>query len=257
MKVPFSKKITTKLLFLPLLFLLVLFAAFAGGFYFLSPQNPFEDFHRQHLMNLLAEKKLAVDMWSEQAKKGVEYLAKSDILREEISVNTAVARQTTSEERGRSILQGLLQMAASLRLLDDMVIYTPCKMFALLSKDGKIISSSQRELIGSNWSDRDFFAGAIAELRSPSVRVFYSINSGMVFLSPVFDDKDNLIGIIYAIPNNDKLARLLRVESAVYKTEKVEMIDKEGNLILTQKGFPDKRMKYNVPKESIGNSRSI
>ncbi|MGD0282359.1 MAG: hypothetical protein ABSB95_08365, partial [Dissulfurispiraceae bacterium] len=254
MKVPFFKRISTKLLFFPLLFILVLFAALVLGFYFLSPKNPFEDFHRQHLVNLSSEKKLAVDTWFEQCKKSTEYLVKNETVREAILSDTAAAAAT--DKRRKKTLdsaRGLVE-TASLRLLDDMVLSSPCKIFALLLKDGKIISSSQRELIGSNWSDRDFFASAITELKYPSVRVFYSVDSGMVFLSPVFDDRESLIGLIYAVPNSDKLARLLHVEGAVYKTEKVEMIDKEGNLMLTQKGFPDKRMKYNVPKEGKWNA---
>ncbi len=247
MKVPFSKKIVTKLIFYPLLLMLVLFAALSAGFYFLVPQNPFVDFPRREQMSLLSEKRVAVDMWFEQCKKSTEYISKNDIVREAISVHTSSAAAADKRRKKVPVPVRAAVEAASQKLLDDMVLSSPCKMFALLLKDGTIISSSQKELIGSNWSDRDFFTSVIADLQSSSVRVFRSADSGMVFLAPVFAEKEGMVGVIYAIPNNERLAGLLHVNNAVYKTEKVELIDREGNLILTQKGFPDKRIKYNVP----------
>ncbi len=246
MKVSFSKKIVTKLIFYPLFFTLALFAALSAGFYYLAPQNPFVDFPRRQQMNLLSEKRLAVDMWFEQGKKSAEYLSKNDAIRAALAVHAPAA--VPADKRKKKMLVSAREAAdaASQKVLDDMIPSSPCKMFALLSKDGTIISSSQRELIGSNWSDRDFLTSSIHELQSQSVRVFHSADSGLIFLAPVFAGKDELAGIIYAIPNNDRLAGLLRIDSRVYKTEKVELIDRDGNLILTQKGFPDKRIRYNV-----------
>src|SRR5208283_2533011 len=194
MKVSFSKKIVTKLIFYPLFFMLALFAALSAGFYYLAPQNPFVDFPRRQQMNLLSEKRLAVDMWFEQGKKSAEYLSKNDAIRAALAVHTPSA--VPADKRKKKMLVSLREAAdaASQKVLDDMVPSSPCKMFALLSKDGTIISSSQRELIGSNWSDRDFFAGAIHELQSQSVRVFHSKDSGLIFLAPVFAGKDDLAG---------------------------------------------------------------
>ncbi|MBF0505633.1 MAG: sensor histidine kinase [Nitrospirae bacterium] len=249
MKVPFSGKVATKLLFLPILLILAMFAIFCAGFYYLSPWNPFEDAHKRHLINLLSEKKLAVDMLFEQGENSVAYLADNNIVREAISAyNTPVP--VAKKQKKVAYTAREMSEAAALRLFDNMVTASPCKMFALLSRNGKIISGSQRELIGSDWSDRDFFTNAITGTQSPSqsVRVIQSGDGGMVFLAPVFDDKKNLMGFIYAVPNIDKISRLLHVERGMYKTEKVEMIDREGNLILTQKGFPDKKIKFNLPK---------
>src|SRR5208337_2457522 len=185
MKVPFSKKVVTKLIFYPLFLMLALFAVLSAGFYFLVPQNPFVDFPRREQMSLLSEKRLAVDMWFEQGKKSTEYISKNDIIREAIAMHTASA--AAADKRGKKVPVSVRQAAeaASQRLLDDMVLSSPCKMFALLLKDGTIISSSQRELIGSNWSDRDFFASAVSESQSSAVHVFHSDNSGMIFLAPV------------------------------------------------------------------------
>ena len=249
MKVSFSKKIVTKLIFYPLFFMLALFTALSAGFYYLAPQNPFVDFPRRQQMNLLSEKRLAVDMWFEQGKKSAEYLSKNDAIRAALAVHAPSAVPADKRKKKMLVSEREAADAASQKVLDDMVPSSTCKMFALLSKDGTIISSSQRELIGSNWSDRDFFTSAIHELQSPSVRVFHSADSGLIFLAPVFAGKEGLAGIIYAIPNNDRLAGLLRIDSRVYKTEKVELIDRDGNLILTQKGFPDKRIKYNVSND--------
>ncbi len=252
MKVPFLKKIATKLLFFPFLFMLMVFSAFCAGFYYLGPQNPFRDLPEEHLINLVSEKKLPIDMWFEQGKQSIEYLSKNDIIRE--AVFTYTAPETVTKKR-REAADAMRQTAgaATLRLLDDMVLSSPWKMFALLLKNGTIISSTQKELIGSDWSDRDFVASTITELQSPSVRVLYGADRRVVFLAPVFDNEKNMIGLIYGVPNDDKLAGLLRVERGVYKTEKIEMLDSEGNLVLTRKGFPDKLVKYNLPKNETGN----
>ncbi len=253
MKVPFSKKVVTKLIFYPFFIVLVFFTALSAGFYLLVPHNPFVDFPRREQMSLLSEKRLAVDMWFEQAKKSSGYVSRNDIVKEAIAMHNASAAAADKRRKKMPVSARQAAEAASQKLLDDMVLSSPCKMFALLSKDGTIISSSQRELIGSNWSDRDFFTNAMADLQSTSVRIFHSADSGIVFLAPVFVDKEGLVGIIYAIPNNERLAGLLHIDKDVYKTEKVELIDREGNLILTQKGFPDKRIKYNVPSNEKEN----
>lgn len=253
MKTPFSKKITTKLIFSPFFFLLVIFAALACGYYFLNPQNPLADFHRQHMLNLSSEKRLVVDMWFEQARKSVEYISRNGAVRDAASINTFLATATDKKKKkAADSARGAVE-AASQRFLDEAVASSPFKTAVLLLKDGSVIAATSRELIGSNWSDRNFFPGAITGLKSPSVRIFYSSDSGIGFLSPVFDDKEGLVGLVYAVPDADKPAGLLNVENPVYKSEKVEMIDGDGNLILSRKGYPDKRIKYNVPKEERGN----
>src|SRR5271169_2052780 len=142
MKVPFSNKVATKLFFFPLLFLLMIFLVFCAGFYYLGPQNPFKDFHKRHLINLVSEKRLSVDMWFEQGEKSIEYLSQSDIIRGAISTYTAPEPAAKKQKRAADTIRQTSH-AASLRLLDDMALSSPCKMFALLLKNGKIISSSQ------------------------------------------------------------------------------------------------------------------
>ncbi|HKN19660.1 MAG TPA: ATP-binding protein, partial [Dissulfurispiraceae bacterium] len=103
------------------------------------------------------------------------------------------------------------------------------------------------------WSARDFFAGAKAELQTSSARIFRSADSGIIILAPVIDGSGGLAGSVYAVPDSDRLAGLFHIDSGLYKTEKVELIDRDGNLIMTQKGFPDKRIRYNVPNDEKGN----
>src|SRR5208337_1631077 len=105
MKVPFTRRVATKLLVFPMLFVLVLFAALCAGFYYLSPWNPFEDTHRRHLPNLLSEKRLAVDMWFEQGEQSVEYLANNDIVRAAISTYAAPEPALKKRRKGADTMR--------------------------------------------------------------------------------------------------------------------------------------------------------
>ncbi|MEW6116132.1 MAG: sensor histidine kinase [Nitrospirota bacterium] len=249
MKIPFSQKLATRLSIIPLLIIFLLLIACGAGFYYLAPHYLFRDAHRLYLISAAAGKKQTIDMWFEQSKRQIDYLSRSTDLR-------AGAAIMTGAVQGRNVPDHMKKNISvkTSRILEEMVPSSNFRMFALLSMSGKVMASSQQELLGGDWSDRDFFEHRVtAELKSPAVAGFHSYGNpdgGLVFLAPVNDEKGRTVALLYAVSGLDKLSGLLQSEHKLYKTEKTELIDSEGTLILTAHGIPDKRLRYNLSRET-------
>ncbi len=257
MKVHFSQKLGTRLFIYPVLILLGMFAAGVVAFYYSSPLYFLRDFYKQYLAHLSSEKKLSVDTWFEYHRRHIENISKNQVIRDNLVVlGSAPAASGRPDRKTISRVSKEVQLQTS-RLLEDMAFSSNCRMLALLSKDGRIISSSQKDLAGEDWSDRPLIKDMAAASKPGTIIGFYNngnTGSGIVFLTPILDSGDNMTAIVYSVVNINKLASLLRIENNLYRTEKVELIDRDGNLILTKNGIPGKNLRYNLPKDNKENS---
>ncbi|MEW5746720.1 MAG: sensor histidine kinase [Nitrospirota bacterium] len=241
MRVPFSQRLATRLFILPLLITLLVIAAGGIGLYFFSPLHLLSDMHRLHLLNLTSEKKMLLDTWFEQSTRSVDYLSRSVQLR-------SAAAVFRTPPAGEAAKEGISPKAA--KALAELFPVAPFRVVAVLSKQGKVIASSQKELEGGDWSDRDFFERA-ADLKDAAVVGLYDYgnpDSGIIFLAPLADAKGDTAGFLYCLAGLEKVARLLQVESPLYKTGKVELIDREGNIVATKSGAPARKVRYNLPR---------
>ena len=257
MKVHFSQKLGTRLFIYPVLVLLAVFFLAAAVLYYFSPLYSIRGFYKQHLVHLASEKRLSVDTWFEYHKKNLENLSRSQSIRDNLVVlSSAPVGSGKSDGKAVGRISKEVQGRTS-KLLEDMAFSSNCRMVALLSKEGRVLASSQKELSGEDWSERPLIREMAASSKPGTIVGFYGNGSSggdIVLLTPVLDADDDAAAVVYSVMNVNKLAALLRIEDTLYRTERIELIDRDGNLVLTKGGIPEKSLRYNLPKDNKGNA---
>lgn len=252
MKVRFSQRLGTRLSVFPLMVLLFVFIAGGIAFYFSGYANFLKDSHKPHLINLLSEKRLVADSWFSYCKEDIEGLAKLGIFREgaAIMAKDAAGIQKEGAAKNRKTKESVkaAQLAVT-GLLEEKALSGKYKLLSLLSGDGKVMSSSMSDIVGNDWSDRPFFKGKADGLKS-TVFIGFNADNTMDFITSVSDSEGNIAALLYASLKADDLAGFLRPEKGLYKTEKIEMIDRDGDVILTKEGSPVRKVRYNIPKDA-------
>jgi hypothetical protein len=260
MKIDFFKRLSIKLSLFPALIILFVYIAGGAAFYYSGSPYLFKDSHSIHFANLLSDKKLVIDSWFKSRKRGIGNISKNSVFRNDIS-KLAGAHAGTSEKetlKGRktnveNIISETMHEAKqrTSKLLEDIASSLRLKMVAVLSKDGRVISSSRREMIGQNWSGSDFFVRILPELKSSTFLNFRKSGNSdyeIYFLTPVLDANENIVAIIYSVSEVGELASFLKIEKKFHGTEKIELTDREGNVVLTKDGIAAKGVRYNIPR---------
>ncbi len=252
MKVRFSQRLGTKLSVFPLMVLLFVFIAGGIAFYFSGYANFLKDSHKPHLINLLSEKRLVADSWFSYYKGDIEGLAKLGIFGESAAIlakdAAGIQKGGTAKNRKTKESVKAAQLGIS-RLLEEKASSGKYKLLSLLSVDGKVMSSSMADIAGEDWSDKPFLKEKADGLKS-TVFISFNADNTMDFIMPVSDSEGNLIALLYASLKADEMAGFLRPEKGLYKTEKIEMIDRDGDVILTKEGSPVRKVRYNIPKNA-------
>lgn len=240
MKVKFFQRLNTRLSLIPLLLISVFLIAAGIGFYFSGYAHIIKDFYRLHLINLSAEKKLAVDSWGDYYKKDIEELLMPGLFRDNILILTGnhpfirSKKKITEAEANISIL--LEEKAASGKY----------HAISVLSKEGNVLLSSKQDLIGEDLSGEALFKESVSSVKS-TIGLNTKLGS-MDFISVVSDANGNMAALLLASAPLKELADSIRTKESLYKSEKIEIIDKEGN-ILTKDGISPQ--KYDIQEDNL------
>lgn len=260
MKINFFKRLNTRIFLIPAFLLLVVFIAGSMAFYFFSYPYFLKDFHKLHLMNISSEKRLIIDTWFERYISDLENFSRLRMVIDAVPLLTEeplVVRQKSNTKKQRKTMDSVSEAKMNiLRIFDEKVSSGRYKMFALLSKNGKVVSSSWQDLVGEDWSGRDFLKNANADIRSTVVTGSgreAGIENGIGFLTPVFDGHGNIVAFIYATASMEELSDFLKVERGLYRSESIELIDRHGNVVVTREGVHKKKVRYNLPQENKEN----
>ncbi|HAK89562.1 MAG: hypothetical protein A2077_07005 [Nitrospirae bacterium GWC2_46_6] len=248
MKVKFFQRINTRISLLPMSILLVILIAGGIGFYYFGYARFLQDFHKGYFITLSSEKKTAFDSWFAYHKSDLEGLSRRGALKDNAAILAGVQpgvklRKKITEQinRSQAVISGELQEKAPAGRY---------KMLSVISKDGRVISSSRQDILNADWSERDFFKGKAVDLKSAVVIGFYGDNGadyGIEMLTPVFEGSEQ-IAFIHAVLPVKELAGFLKIERGLYKTGKIDVTDMDGNLLLVKDGMPQKKIRYNLPK---------
>jgi signal transduction histidine kinase len=249
MKVNFFQRIGVRISFLPLFFLLVLYLAGGMGFYYFSPTYFVNGFHTAHLVAISSEKKQAIDSWFDYAGRTLGILSGTGIIRDNAAplAAAAISGETLRRKTVADLTVAQTKISA---FLAEAVLSSPYNFALLLSPGGKVIAGNKKELLGADWSGKELFRKAVAELKGPAVAGPAgegSADAGMAFMAPIHDADGKTVAVLYAVAAFDDLSRHLKVTNTLYKSENIELIDSDGNLLLTGKGFPDRKIRYNLP----------
>jgi len=258
MKVRFFQRLNTRLFLFPLFIILTVFIAGGIGFYIFGYSHFLKDFHKLHLINLSSDKKLIFDSWFEGRKTELDDLSRLDMFRNSAAIlmngtqASSVERQAWSAKRKTHNARRIVHNEAHLnisRLFEEKVSSKRYNALCLLSMDGRVVSSSRSDFVGADWSDRTVLKDMAPVLKSTAISGFGAYN-GIDFITPVFDAQDNMIAMLYASSTVDDLAGFLKIKNGLYKSEKIELIDRDGNIVLTKEGASAKKIRYNIPEDS-------
>ncbi|MBI5213497.1 MAG: HAMP domain-containing protein [Nitrospirae bacterium] len=248
MKVKFFQRVNTRLSLLPMSILLVILIAGGIGFYFFGYARYLQDFHKGYFITLSSEKKTAFDSWFAYHKSDLDGLSRLGAVRDNAAILAGVQpgvklKKKIAEQMNRSqvvISEALQERAQSGRY----------KMLSVISKDGRVISSSRQDILNADWSGRDFFKEKTADIKSATVIGFYGSEDadyGIEMLTPVFAGSEQ-IAFIHAVLPVKELAGFLKIEKGLHKTWKIDVTDTDGNLVLIKEGIPQRKVRYNIPK---------
>ncbi|MBF0328672.1 MAG: hypothetical protein HQL10_05910 [Nitrospirae bacterium] len=248
MRPPFFKRLHVRLTALPFLFVVLILAAGGAAFYWLDYSQVLKDYYKLYLVNITSEKKLAADSWVEFYKNDITNLSETPAVKEASRVMNAAFDKLPPLKR-RKADQERQNISADLSaMLAGKVASGRYRMLAVISKDGRVFAGSKQEAVGADWSDRDFYKGISAVKKSPAFLRISSEGGNSAELVSVFQADNNTVdGIIYAVADAKELVSIMKIEKGVYRTGKVELIDGEGNVILSRDGVPSAKIKYNVP----------
>lgn len=248
MKVNFFQRLNTRISLFPMLILLVIFIAGGIGFYFFGYTQFLKDTHKAHLITISSEKKIAFDSWFGFHKSDLDGLSRLAIVRDNAAILAGVQpgvklKKKIAEQMNRS------QVVIS-ELLQERAQSGRYKMLSVISKDGRVISSSRQDILNADWSGRDFFKEKTADIKSAMVIGFYGSEDadyGIEMLTPVFAGSEQ-IAFIHAVLPVKELAGFLKIEKGLHKTWKIDVTDTDGKLVLIKEGIPQRKIKYNIPK---------
>jgi len=244
MKIRFFQRLNTKLSF-PVFMLLIIYIAGGFGLYGSGIIDSFKDFHKQHLISISTEKKLVIDSWLKYHKKDINKITNLNIVRDNAALLAGAADNISPRMK-----KAVDNARASLSLLfEDYALDRGYLLLAILSPDGRVLSGSISDITGEDWSQLEFFRknldrASFTGFHQTEIKGQYIYSAG--FLAPVFNEHGNTIAVIYAASDISELVSFLKTEDKVYKSKKINIIDGNGNVLLTKEGVPPTRLRYNI-----------
>lgn len=221
------RKIGFRLSFMPLLVILVFLILSGGLFYFYGNLSSIKDSHKFYLFNLLSYKKSQVDQWFETYIREIEELKNSDPFKEKVLIASGEHPFIKSNKRLAEARQDLTS------LLEEMKLTGRYKSLSILSRDGKVLVSSDNNLIGLDLSQKVLFKeiGLSDYLSTLSA---FEEGEGLSFITAITDKKNQPISFLYIQANLKDLLSLLSVEDSLYSSLRLEIMNEAGRVLLTK-----------------------
>lgn len=258
MKIKYFQKLTTKASVLPMLLVMAVFIAGGAALYYYGHQYLSKDVLGLHISGTVFEKKLAFDSRLEAYMEDLARTSSNPALRDNAAIMTkepADVKKDGQAAQKRKVRSSVSKAQAEISTaLDNKALSGGYKMLSLLSGDGRVVSSSRRELEGADWSGRDFYTNAV-RMKAPAMTGFYNCDGPgycMEFVVPVLDADGKVQAIWHSLADMKDLTVLLQTAKSPYKSGKIEMIDLAGNVVLTKDGVPAKKVRYNISGENKG-----
>ncbi len=117
------------------------------------------------------------------------------------------------------------------------------KTLLLINLKGEVLFSTLPELGDMMYNDQEFFRqGQQAFFISPTFHLLSSDEWSLVAAHPVFDDKDQLVGIVTGIATMDRLNEIMRERAGLGKTGETYLIDRDYTLLTESRFRQDKHI---------------
>ena len=251
MKVNFITKLNTWLFVVPVLFILAAYFGIGIWFYFSGASHVLRDFHAAQLMTMLSDKKNSVELWIDVRKKALEEIAKSGVVTDGLQKlledhKTLDAAREASEKEKKAAADDAAEVGQ--RISKYLEGSSQFKSISFLSAEGTVIWSTNAELNGCEWPDKDIFIKGLGRADVIAARLNPVAGAdGFLFSLPfLIKGQQEIQMLIIAQPNPADLAAALRVEKGFYETGKVSVIDGSGNVVASKDMTDVGRVRYNV-----------
>ncbi len=222
------KGINTRLFIIPFIILLVLYLCIGVAAYYFNYPYPAKDFYRLQMVSVLKEKNAAINILLDHYRKALSFIADNENIRDDVktiinSTNPASKKLADAKERLSNFI-------------NEMLLMTDQRMFALISLSGIVLHSNREDAIGEDWSEREFFrkVDGLQKTEFTGFTENKDIESGMVFLSPVIDKSGQLNAVLYFVISVDKLSELL---DGFYRMDNFYIVDEGNRILFTRHGI--------------------
>ena len=251
MKANFITKLNTWLFVVPVLLILAAYFGIGIWFYFSGASYVLRDFHAAQLMTMLSDKKNSVELWIDVRKKALEEIAKSGVVTDSLQKlvedhKTLDPAGDASEKEKKAAADDAVE--AGQRISKYLEGSSQFRSISFLSAEGTVIWSTNTELTGREWPDKDIFIKGLGRSDVIAARLNPVAGSdGFLFSLPfLIKGEQGIQMLIIAQPNPADLAASLRVEKGFYETGKVSVIDASGNVVASKDMTDVGRVRYNV-----------
>jgi len=203
-----------------------------------------QDVYRPHAINILSEKKYSVDAWLERCKRQSEDISNNPIIRENIVNLINIESQSNKPTQKKGDISIVARQNIT-HFLKDVAAADNYNIIAVLSLTGTVISSTQEEVIGEDWSDKDFLKDALSGLDKTVIKGLHRYGDsvpGIISLSPVHDAGQKVIAVAYYLSSADKLINYLKMAEGIYRTEKVMLVNRDGSIVISENGSETEKM---------------
>jgi signal transduction histidine kinase len=255
MRVNFLTKLNTWLFVIPVLFILVAYFGIGMWFYFSGAPYVLKDFHAAQLVTMLSDKKNSVELWFDVRKKALDEIAKNGTVT--VNLQKIIEGQATQEgtgdvaekdrEKGKKKV-GDAGADAGRRIAKYLEGFSQFRMISFLSEKGMVIWSTNSELTGREWPDKDIFRKGTGKSDVFAGKVSPASGAeGLLFSAPAtIKGEGEIPVIIIAQPNPADLAASLKVEKGFYETGRVSIIDGSGRVVAAKDMTDVGTVRYNV-----------
>jgi len=197
---------------------------------------------RERILNQLESvatlKKAAINVWVRSLK--------ADLVGAFASENTTwhatvVLSESPSMELLFDTSYGKIEL--SFRKLLEQTRRCRFKTLLLINLKGEVLFSTMPELEGMMYNDQEFFRqGQQAFFISPTFHLFSPGEWSLVAAQPVFDDKNQLVGIVSGIATMERLNEIMRERAGLGETGETYLIDQDYTLLTESRFRQDKHI---------------
>ncbi len=203
---------------------------------------------------VIFEKRLAVDSWFAFLKNDIENFSRMSVLRGNLLMLLGTpSGQVNSPGVNRRGGLSLSQLIIT-ECLRDKASSGRYRLFVLLSKDGRVLSSSNPDFAGDDWSEKPFFRKETEELKTTEVlgmEQFGDADYGILLVTPILNATHERVALLYTLADPGDLKGLLGFEGRTGQ-EGVVLTDRTYAVIMTREGIPAKSIRLLEPHNRDG-----
>ncbi len=190
------------------------------------------DSYKFYLSNLTSQKAILINQWFDSYKKDIKEIIDTEQFKENTLIITG----------GHPFIRSTKRIGETKKkiylLFEDKRLTGQYESLSILSKEGIVLISTNPDFLDKDLSksikleDGDLFSN------TSLLAVFDRENKESIkFIAPINDLKGERTAFLYVTAPLEKLSSILDIKNGLYKSERLEIINKKGEASLTKEGL--------------------